>query len=248
MGIYREFARYYDDLMYDIDYESWYKFLKQISIRPFNNVLELACGTGNITEYLAIDESVDKVAAIDISEEMLLEASDKLEKYSKVSLYKQDMRKLDMGISRYDTVLCTCDGLNYIIDEEDIKEIFRRVYELILENGQFIFDLNSYYKLKEIIGNNVFIDETEDIFYIWENYFDEEKEISEFYITFFNRIEDEKYKRFNEIHYERAYREDKIIEFLKEAGFNNISVYYDFKSDTDKDENSSKRIFFVCNK
>lgn len=247
MDIYSRFAEYYDELMYDVDYSKWYDFIKNISVKKPKNVLEMACGTGGITEYMAKDSDILSVTAFDISEDMLIEASGKLSEYSKVSLLKQDMKEMDFLGRKFDTVIAACDGMNYITDEEDIKGVFSKVADLLEEGGQFIFDINSYYKLSETIGNNTFVDENEEVFYVWENCFDVENDICEFYLTFFAKEEDGKYSRFSEIHEERAYRTEEIAEWLQKY-FKDIKVYCDF-TDEESDRDSwgkCSRVFFVC--
>ena len=65
---------------------------------------------------------------------------------------------------------------------EDVKSCFNRVYDHLEEEGIFIFDINSYYKITEILGNNIYNYDSEEVFYTWENYL--EKDIVEMYLTF----------------------------------------------------------------
>ena len=108
----------------------------------------------------------------------------------------------------------------------------------------FIFDINSYYKLRYIIGNNTFVEDREDIFYTWQNYFDEQNSIAEFYLTFFVKKEGGKYIRFDETHIERAYRIEEINYLLEKASFDTIYCCDEFSFEKPKDR--SERITFIA--
>ena len=143
-------------------------------------------------------------------------------------------------------MLCACDGFNYITYDDDLLNVFNKSYELLKENGIFIFDISSYYKLANILGGNIFGENREDVAYLWKNYFDDEENLLEMELAFFIKDEDEKFNRFEEIHQQRAYTEEEIIELLQEAGFENIKVFGDFTFESPKED--AERIFFVCKK
>lgn len=244
MEPYQEFALLYDELMNDIDYKSWYDYIKEI-FKKYNKkpktILEMACGTGNLTEYFCEDGY--NITAFDISEDMLSITYNKLDKFKNLSILKQDMVNLNLGSKKFDIIICACDSMNYITREEDLKKVFENAYKCLNDGGLFIFDINSYYKLKNIIGNNTFVQDTGDIFYVWENEFLEDEEICNFYLTFFVN-EGGLYRRFEEHHIERAYKTDVIKDYLIDAKFKEVYIYEDFKfSESSLD---SERIFFVA--
>ena len=108
--------------------------------------------------------------------------------------------------------------------------------------GMLIFDINSEYKLKKIIGNNTFVSDNDDVFYVWENELLKDK--VNFYLTFF--VGDGKnYKRFDEMHTQRIYDKNELCNMLKKANFEDINVYADF--DVKKPQKRSQRLF-VCAK
>ncbi len=244
MKAYSDFALLYDELMNDIDYEKWFHYIESI-FEKYNKkpktILEMACGTGNLTEFFC--KSNYKVTCFDLSEDMLTVAYDKLSSYRNVKILKQDMTDLSLGDNKFDIVISACDSINYITDSEDLLKVFNNAYDHLEEGGLFIFDINSYYKLKNIIGENIFIEDTDDIFYIWDNEFIEDEEICNFYLTFFVK-ENGHYNRFDEMHRERAYRNTEVIEKLKESNFKNINMYDSFNFNEVKDD--SDRVFFVA--
>lgn len=182
--MYNDFAYIYDELIEDIDYERWNLYIKDI-FHKFNknpkSILEMACGTGNLSYYLAKD-GYDLVC-FDVSDDMLAMAYNKLQKFNNVMILKQNMINFDVG-KEFDGIISILDSINYIIDESELLNTFKNVRSHLKEDGIFIFDINSQYKLKEVIGNNIFMEDKEDIFYTWQNYYDEEKDIAEFYLTF----------------------------------------------------------------
>lgn len=242
--MYGDFAFIYDSLMTDVDYENWYSYIKLILDKYNKNpksILEMACGTGNISYYFAKDGY--DLTCFDLSSDMLSIAYNKLNQFKNVTLLNQNM--IDFKINKeFDLIICLCDSINYIIEKEHLLKTFRNVREHLSQNGIFIFDINSYYKLKEIIGNNTFIEDREDIFYIWQNYFDCKDNISHFYLTFFVKEQNGFFRRFHEEHLERAYKLEEVIELLDMAGFSQIYSYdgFSFKAPNKR----SERIHFVC--
>lgn len=245
MKSYNEFARVYDELMNDIDYNKWFNYIEDIfkfnNKKPLN-ILEMACGTGNLTKFLC--ENRYDITCFDMSSEMLTIAYEKLRGYKNVKILNQDMTEFNLN-KKFDVVISICDSINYITNDDDLTSVFNNVYNHLNDDGIFIFDINSYFKLSQVIGNNTFIHDEEDIFYTWQNYFDEDEKISEFYLTFFIK-ENENYSRIEEEHFERAYKIDEIIEKLNEAGFKNINYYNAFTFDEPNDK--SERINFVVKK
>lgn len=248
MKQYKDFAFIYDELMNEVDYDGWVKYIEDI-IKSENakvqNILELACGTGNMT--IPLTKKNYDIAAIDISEEMLSVAREKAEKEGvELVLLQQDLAELDFDIPNLDCILCACDGFNYITYDDDLEHVFKKSYELLKKDGLFIFDISSFYKLSTILGNNMYGENREDIAYMWQNYFDDEENLVEMELAFFIKDEDGKFERFEEVHQQRAYTEEEIIELLKVAGFEHIKTYADFTFESPSGED--ERIFFVCKK
>lgn len=246
MDAYSGFAKVYDFLMKDVDYDGWVDYIEKIfnreGLKP-KTILELACGTGNITNKLS-KRGYDMVG-IDISSEMLTQAKDKSYALRQdVKYIHQDMRELNFS-KQVDAILCLCDGFNYILEEEDLISIFIKVNSLLKKGGLFIFDISSYYKLSKILGNNVYGENYEDVSYLWQNYFDDDSDICELDLTIFTR-DGELFARHQECHYQRAYSSEKVVELLRNAGFEKIDAYnaFTFKNFQHADE----RICFVCMK
>lgn len=241
--MYREFAYIYDDLMYDVDYKKWYSYIKEIlskNKKKPRDILEMACGTGKLSYYFLEDGY--NMTCFDISEDMLAVAENKLRAYNNLKLLRQDMINFSNPNS-YDLVISNCDSINYILEDNELLETFKNVKNNLKEGGIFIFDINSSYKLRNILGNNVFIENNKEIFYTWENFLYEEDKLVEFFLNFFVREDDGRYRKFSEEHVERIYEIEDIIEILKNSGFKNVEYYETYKfTEPKKDVN---RITFV---
>ena len=228
MEAYSDFARVYDIFMDNVDYNDWAEYLterlKEYGIED-GIVLELGCGTGVMTELLA--EAGYDMIGVDNSEEMLGEAIEKRGESGHDILYlEQDMREFELyGTVR--AIVSVCDCMNYIT-----------------EDGVFIFDMNTTYKYKELLGSTTIAENRDEGSFIWENDFDEETGINVYDLTLFLPREDGLYEKDEEIHYQKAYSMEKVEELLKEAGLIPLAVYDAYTKDAPKAD--SQRLTFVA--
>lgn len=242
MDCYKEFAHIYDQLINsDIDYKSFAEFIL-LTCKKYNisnsSYLDLACGTGNLTEI--ISKHFKYNFAVDISDEMLTEAESKMRCFSnRPKFICQDICELNLN-RKFDLITCCLDAINYITDEEDLKDLFVKVSKHLNPQGIFIFDINSYYKIKEILGNNIFTYDSDEFFYVWENRF--EDEIVDMFLTFFVK-EGEMYHRIDEEHSERAYKTDFIIKVVNECGFEVLDIIDCYQNKTVTQ--NTERVTFV---
>ncbi|MPM13159.1 tRNA (cmo5U34)-methyltransferase [bioreactor metagenome] len=242
---YGEFAKIYDDLINeDIDYEDMCSRIIEICKVEninFDNYLDIACGTGNVTAKLA--KNFKESFAVDLSDDMLREAFNKLKKEKiKCQLVCQDMSELSLN-RKFDLITSVLDSTNYIIEEASFLKYLMRVKDHLKDNGIFIFDVNSYYKLSEILGNNIYTYSEEEVFYTWENTF--ENDILNMFLTFFVK-KGELYERFEEEHLERAYTEEFIENKLKELDLKIIGKFDGYSKKSV--ENLTERIMYVVKK
>lgn len=244
MNTYNEFAQIYDELMDDFDYKIWFEYIEKIFIKYDKSpkkILEMACGTGNISEHFG--QKGYKLTAFDISDDMLAKAYTKLNRYKNIKILKQNM--IDFKLKdKYESIVSLCDSINYILKEEELLKVFKNVYNHLEKDGIFIFDINSYYKLKNIIGNNIFVEDREDIYYVWQNEYEEEYDISNFYLTFFCSEDGQAFRRFDETHRERAYKAENVKKILLNSGFKIVDIYEGFTFEAPKAK--SERINFIA--
>lgn len=243
MDCYKDFAHIYDELIQgDVDYKAWGNVI--LGICKDNNInfedyLDLACGTGNITKE--IGTSFKHTWGVDLSEDMLMESDMKLRAANiKGKLVNQDICNLELN-RKFDLITCCLDSTNYILEETGIEKYLVGVKKHLKKDGIFIFDINSYYKLSYVLGNNIFTYDDGDVVYIWENNF--ENEIVDMFLTFFVK-DGEKYERFDEEHSERAYTEVQIEKLLLKCGYSivkKLNNYHDLKIE----ENSERIVYIV---
>lgn len=240
---YGEFAKIYDELINeDIDYDKISDRIMEIAKLnniSYDNYLDIACGTGNV--LLRVGKNFENIYGVDLSEDMLRESYDKLkENRIKGKILCQDMTDLSLN-RKFNLITSVLDSTNYIIEEDELINYFKGVYDHLEDDGIFIFDINSYYKLSEILGNNIYTYNEDKVFYSWENVFQDD--LLEMYLTFFVK-QGELYERFEEEHLERAYKEEEIEEILKEIGFEIIDKA-DGYSEKIVDSNTERIVYSV---
>lgn len=245
MAAYEEFARVYDLFMDNVDYEAWARFLagrlKEHGITD-GLVLDLGCGTGTMTELLA--EAGYDMIGVDNSEEMLAEAMEKRVESGHDILYLlQDMEEFELyGTVR--AIVSVCDCLNYLTEEEDLLQVFRLANNYLDPGGIFLFDMNTVYKYREILGNDTIAENRPEGSFIWENSYDEEEELNFYELTLFLPREDGLYEKYEEMHCQRAYSREKIEELLKEAGLVLLKVYDGYS--LNEETGTSERLLFIA--
>lgn len=236
MSRYNGLAGSYDAMMTDASYRKradWLERLFRKSSIPVQSVLDLACGTGTIACLLA--ERGYQVIATDASEEMLTQAMMKaadLEENAPVFLH-QTMPKLRL-LEPVDAAISTIDSLNYLTRERDIRETFLRVSRWLKPGGQFIFDVNTPYKLRRM-DRQMYMDETEDTFCVWRTFFSERTQICTYQVDLFQELENGTWERSFEEHREKAWTIEQLQAFLEDAGFGGITVTGDLTARAPKE-------------
>ena len=225
MSSYDALAASYDGLMIDGSYRKraeWLDRQLRKSAIPVHTVLDLACGTGTISCLLA--QKGYQVTATDGSEEMLTQAMQKaaaLEGQPPLFLH-QTMPRLRL-LEPVDAAVSTLDSLNYLTREKDIRETFCRVYRWLKPGGQFIFDVNTPYKLRRMDGQ-MYMDETEDSFCVWRTFFSERTQVCTYQVDLFRARPDGAWDRDFEEHRERAWTQEELRTYLTDAGFTDIRL------------------------
>ena len=245
MEAYTAFAEVYDAFMDNIPYGEWADYVQSLLTEYGvwdGLVLELGCGTGNLTELLA-SMGYDMIG-VDCSGDMLGTAMEKREASGLDILYlHQDMREFELyGTVR--AVVSVCDSMNYITEYEELKQVFRLVNNYLDPGGLFVFDLNTEYKYREILGSQTIAESREDCGFIWENEYDNEAKLNEYDLTLFIREEGQLYRRYEETHIQRAYSLEEVREALLESGMEFVAVYNAFTRDCP--EADSQRMYVIA--
>lgn len=243
--MYGEFARVYDTLMDDVDYDAWARhYLALIAPCKPKRICECACGTGSLTVRFA--RAGLNVVGADLSEEMLRAAQEKARKTGvQAAFIHQDMCALELP-RRVDAVLATCDGVNYLTQDGQAQAFFKSAYHALKPGGMLAFDVSTLEKLSGTLGNAFFGEDRSDITYLWQNTWNEEKRCVRMNIAFFLREADGRYRRFDETHVQRAYVPDELKAMLEEAGFSDIRVMGGFT--TQLPQGGEERIHVLATK
>ncbi|MCR5345976.1 MAG: methyltransferase domain-containing protein [Lachnospiraceae bacterium] len=243
MEAYTGFSEVYDTFMDNVPYTKWGEYiidiLKEYGIT--NGILcEIGCGTGKMTKLLS-DRGYDMIG-IDSSADMLDIAHDKRGNDGKILYLNQDMKEMEL----YGTVrafISCCDSVNYLLSGEELLTTFKLVNNYLDPKGLFIFDMNTMYKYKELLAENVFAENRDDASFIWENFYDEDEKINEYDLTLFVK-EDELYRKYEEVHYQKAYDIEEVEELIEKSGLKLLAVYDAYTRD--KVRKDSERVIFIA--
>ena len=245
MEAYTGFAAVYDTFMDDVPYEEWSQYVRSLLTEygvKDGLVLDLGCGTGSMTELLSA-AGYDMIG-VGNSGEMLELACGKREKSGRDILYLcQDMREFEL-YGTVAAVVSICDCMNYILDLEDLVTVFRLVNNYLDPGGIFIFDMNTEYKYREVMGDCVIAEDREDAAFIWDNQYDEEERMNIYDLSIFVREEKDLYRKYQETHYQRAYSIQEVQSAILKAGMEWVAVYDAFTRQEPKAD--SQRIYIIA--
>ncbi|MBO4628170.1 MAG: class I SAM-dependent methyltransferase [Lachnospiraceae bacterium] len=241
MKPYSAFSDIYDRCMDNVPYDEWaealVRILREADVADGSLVADLGCGTGEMTARLR--EAGFDMIGIDGSEEMLAIAQEK--EYERVDelladaspddteaeenaiagmirYLHQDLREIEL----YGTVaamVSVCDTMNYLLTEDDLREVFKKANNYLDRDGLFVFDVKTEYYYREVLGDNVRAEDYEDDVLLWDNSYDRGTRINEYRLTMFKKDEATGlFARQDELHRQRAYDLAEITRILAEAG------------------------------
>ncbi len=225
--MYDVLAYSYDRLTLDVDYKKRTDYLCSLFER-FDRMpallLDLACGTGGFSNEFASRKV--SVIGVDISEEMLgIAAENSREKGLSVMYLCQDATELDL-YGTVDGAVCCLDSLNHLTDYEDFCNAIEKTALFLEPQRLFIFDLNTEYKHAEVLGNNTFVIDEDDLYCVWQNEYEEETKTVDIMLDVFRR-DGESYTRSTEYITERAFSRQEVEAALENAGLELVAVFGD---------------------
>ncbi|MDD2498223.1 MAG: class I SAM-dependent methyltransferase [Desulfitobacteriaceae bacterium] len=247
MTSYQDIAHVYDRLMGHVDYRSWVSGLERVwremGSTPLN-VVDAGCGTGSVLVNLA---KKFHVWGIDTSPEMLSICQDKLyEEGLQAVLLEMDIRNITLPI-QVDTVICLCDTLNYLLEEEELLKSFQSMFNVLIPGGSLIFDMRTPHYYRDVLGDNQWVQqEDDDVILIWENDFSQTP-IMDIDLTFFVKEKSNIFRRFSETHRQRCYEIDHVEELVKSAGFKLKKISGNL-SGVQFDPEAHERVYFIAEK
>lgn len=247
MSPYSYFAEFYDSLTYNVAYDKKADYLIELFQRHHHNTgltLDLACGTGSLT--LELHQRGIDIFGADMSTDMLTVAQQKsAELNCQILFLRQKMQNLNL-YGTIDTCICSLDSINHLPSSADVIKTFESVGKFLNPNGLFVFDANTVYKHRDILGDNCYIYDREDVFCAWQNNYYEKNNKVMITLDFF--VPQEKsYQRYSEQFSEYAYTREEMTEMIEKAGLTLEAVYDDMSFDEPKSD-SQREIYVVRKK
>ena len=225
MSAYSFFAKYYDELTQNVEYSRRAEYISGLLLSygiKEGTVLDLACGTGSLS--LELQKHGYDMIGVDASVDMLSIAQNKAyEQNADIMFLCQYMQELEL-YSTVNAAVCSLDSINHMIEQEDVQETFCRLGDYIERGGLFIFDVNTVYKHKCVLGDNTFVYEYPDVFCVWQNSFNDEDNTVDISLDFFENC-GSSYQRHSESFTERAYEIPQLEEMLNEAQFEILDIF-----------------------
>lgn len=245
MNAYTDFAEVYDTFMDNLPYEEWADVMDGLIRRWYESpggeqkqdggklsVVDLGCGTGVITRLMA-KKGYDMMG-VDLSADMLAVAVRHQEAEASAPLYVcQDMCSLDLGAAA-DVFISAGDCVNYLLEDQDLEDMFEGVYRHLVPGGLYIFDFNTLHKYRDVIGEATIAESRENCAFIWENWFDGDTRINEYNVTIFAASEESDreelsegrgvFLRSTETHYQKGYTTSEMTDLAEKAGFETMQI------------------------
>ncbi len=243
---YGVFSLYYDSLTGDVNYESSADFLCRV-FEKYDRLptllLDVGCGTGGFS--LCFAQKGIEVIGADPSVSMLEIAQQKAkEKGLDILFLNQSGQELDL-YGTVDGAVACLDTVNHVTEKRELIKFFKKVSLFLEKDRLFVFDANTIYKHQAVLGDNCFVFEKENLYCVWQNFYDKKRKITDICLDFFIN-ESESYIREHEEFCERAYSDNELIKMLTKSGFKVLDILGE--NSFSKPKKNEERQIFVCRK
>ncbi len=243
---YESFASCYDVLTENVEYEKIANKIDEIfpeSYKKDGQILDLGCGTGTLS-FLLEEKGFD-VIGIDKSEDMLAVSFEKKAELNSGALFLcQDLTELDL-FGTVEGAVCVLDTLNHLESLEQIGKFFSLVSLFLEMSGTFVLDMNTPFKHREILADNTFVYDMDDVFCTWQNTYDEKNRRTDIDLDFFFK-ENDIYYRESESFSEYEYSVDEIVTLLEKNGFTVKNTFDGYTQNAPSDK--TERVVIVAQK
>lgn len=209
------FAEFYDRYMAHVDYGEWIDMILSWAKRFMHStpkvVLEMACGTANISEQLVFKGM--EVDGFDNSPFMLYEAN---KKSFKPNLYLASLNDAPRKENHYELVLCIFDSINYLLKKEEVKKALHNAWLALQPGGLFVFDISTIYNSRNNFCDEINNHQFEDATIVQHAYFDEVRLRQRSFLSLYRR-RGTAYLLSQEEHCQRVYYHREIMSMLKDC-------------------------------
>lgn len=100
-------------------------------------IVDLGCGTGNLSEGIANQYPDAELIAVDLSASILKEASERLKNYSNIKYLNEDFNTLEFEAGSVDLIVSSI-ALHHLTDPQKEK-LLKKIYTWLSPNGILIF-------------------------------------------------------------------------------------------------------------
>lgn len=232
---YSSLASIYDEVMSDVDYDTWADYLDEIIITHHpaaQRLLELACGTGTVALSLEELDCYD-ITATDGSEDMIRVAMEKGNRVnSEIRFEVMNFTEIQFD-ETFDVVYLIFDSINYLLEEEQIIKLHNDIKKILSPGGIFIYDFTTPRNSRKAIEYLNYDQHTiEDKFkYRRESKYDAKNQIHT--NTFQIELLDQKIESSNrivkEIHRQRIYPQECMRSLIDKTEFTILEAYDGFQ-------------------
>jgi len=181
-------------------------------------ILDLCCGAGHLAKKLL--EKGYQVTGVDGSEKLIQYAK---ENAPNGKFILDDVRDCKLP-SSFHGVISTDYGLNHVINLEELTSVFANVYNLLLPNGLFMFDLSLERRYQSDWNNSMLGDIENEYAWALRRSYNSEEKIGTIDITIFELIQ-ESWQRDDITWLVKGYSQAQILSALKTVGFKIVECY-----------------------
>ncbi len=236
---YDALAAGYDVVMEHVDYEFWADYVHDLIQRHQPgalDVLELGCGTGSLAIELQPLGSY-RYMATDGSAAMVRVAERKAELHgANVAFAVADFTSFHTD-AQADALVLVYDGLNYLVDEADVRSFFASAARALKPQGIFVFDVSTPANSANNEADFQDEGEAEGFSYVRTSRYDSDAQLhtTNFELSILGQT-------FHETHVQRAYTLEEVRALLP-PGLEEVAAYDGF-SDAEA-SGASERVHLV---
>lgn len=236
---YTEISKYYNDIFPTGEIQI--QFLKDAMPNPPKEVLDVACGSGGYAK--ALTKAGYNVTAIDLDSSMIEELGSKDNDIDTMVL---DMLDIDMLDDRFDLIYSIGNSLVHLESEEEVLEFLLKSTEKLSSDGSLVIQILNYNRILDKKIEYLPLIENNERNLIFERYYEYIPETEEDYEKLkFRTVLKVDDLEFNNEEILLPIRSEKLVELLENAGYNDISMYGDFKK-SEYNESESYSLVLVA--